>query len=224
MMHAAQHPPGRKLSRVVLAEQVYEVVKERILDQAYAPGEKLNIDALVRELEVSSTPIREALMRLGAETLVRAEPFIGFTVAPVPDKAYYADLYAFRLLIEPWAAAEVARAPSEVALATLDEAVAAMRRGSLSQRYRKNRAFNEADERFHRTIVEGAGNQVALKSYADLRVHLHTARLFITREQDAGRTAAEHAAILEAIAARKPKPAAEAMRRHLSQSKERLLD
>jgi DNA-binding GntR family transcriptional regulator len=58
-----------KIGRVVLGDQVYEAIKERILDQAYAPGEKLNIDGLVREFEVSSTPIREALTGLSPRGL-----------------------------------------------------------------------------------------------------------------------------------------------------------
>jgi DNA-binding GntR family transcriptional regulator len=73
-----------KIGRVVLGDQVYEAIKERILDQAYAPGEKLNIDRLVREFEVSSTPIREALTRLVAEGLVSAAPFVGFATAALP--------------------------------------------------------------------------------------------------------------------------------------------
>ena len=82
-----QQRPAKKIERVVLGDQVYEAIKERILDQAYAPGQKLNIDGLVRELKVSSTPIREALTRLVAEGLVSAAPFVGFATAVLPERA-----------------------------------------------------------------------------------------------------------------------------------------
>jgi len=222
MMHDMEKTLVR--TRVVLADQVCEMLKERILDQAYAPGMKLNIDALVREFAVSSTPIREALARLAAEGLVQSAPFVGFAVAALPGKRYYEDLYAFRTVIEPWAAAEAAKRRTDAVIAVLREAVNAMQRGSLSRRYRKNRSFTEADDRFHRAIIGASGNVVALRSYADLRVHLHTSRLFINREQDAGETATEHRAILDTIAAGQPEAAAQAMRRHLRQSRQRLID
>lgn len=222
MMHA--EPTFRKPSRVVLAGQVYELIKERILDQAYVPGERLNIDALVREFAVSSTPIREALMRLAAEGLVRAEPFIGFATAPVPDQRYYEDVYSFRGLIEPWAAAEAARRrPAPEAIAGLREVVAAMMAVEPSREYRSHRSFTEADDRFHRIVLRLAGNQVALKSYDDLRFHLHISRLYLTREQDVGPSHREHLAIVDALEAGDPEAAADAMRRHLQGSYERLI-
>ena len=215
---------ARKIERVVLGDQVYEAIKERILDQAYAPGEKLNVDGLVRELKVSSTPIREALTRLVAEGLVKAEPFVGFATAPLPDQRYYEDVYSFRGVIEPWAAAEAARRrPGPDVIAALREAVAAMMAGAPSREYRSHRAFTEADDRFHRIILQVAGNQLALKSYDDLRFHLHISRLYLTREQDVGLTHQEHFRIVDALEAGDADAAAQAMRRHLEGSYERLI-
>jgi len=214
----------RKIERIVLGDQVYEAMKERILDQAYAPGEKLNVDALGRELSVSSTPIREALARLVSEGLVRTEPFIGFATAPLPDRSYYDDVYSFRSVIEPWAAAEAARRkPGSDVIDALRAQIAAMMDGAPSRQYRSHRGFTEGDDRFHRIILQAAGNQVALKSYNDLRFHLHISRLYLTREQDVGLTHQEHARIVDALAAGDPDAAARAMQRHLEGSYERLI-
>jgi len=107
----------------MLPEQVYELLKEQIIDRVYGPGDKLNIDAIAREMKVSSTPVREALARLVAEGLVAAVPYVGFAVSPMPTRKYYEDLYTFRNLLEPWAAAEAARwRPSDV----IDEIKAAV--------------------------------------------------------------------------------------------------
>ena len=155
---------ARKIERVVLGDQVYESIKESILDQASAPGEKLHVDGLARELQVSSTPIREALARLVAEGLVKAEPFIGFATAPLPDRRYYEDVYNFRGVIEPWAAAEAARRrPGPDVIAALRGEVATMMAGEPSREYRSHRGFTEGDDRFHRLILQAAGNQVALQ-------------------------------------------------------------
>jgi DNA-binding GntR family transcriptional regulator len=152
---------NRKIERIVLLDQVYEALKERILDRTYEPGAKLNIDALRRELDVSSTPLREALARLSAEGLVKAAPFVGFAVAPMPSSDYYRDLYAFRLVIEPWAASETARLRPEATLDVLDAAIRDMSRHSLSRRYSRYRDFTEADEVFHHAIIAGTGNEPA---------------------------------------------------------------
>jgi len=215
---------ARKIERVVLGDQVYEAIKERILDQAYAPGEKLNVDRLVRELEVSSTPIREALTRLVAEGLVKTEPFIGFATAPLPDQYYYEDVYSFRSVIEPWAAAEAARRrPGRDVIKALRDEVAIMMTHAPSREYRSHRSFTVADDGFHRMILRAAGNQVALKSYDDLRFHLHLSRLYLTREQDVGITHIEHLAIVDALEAGDAGAAEMAMRRHLEGSYERLI-
>ncbi|MGO4667518.1 GntR family transcriptional regulator [Bosea sp. 2RAB26] len=215
---------ARKIERVVLGDQVYEAIKERILDQAYAPGEKINVDGLVRELAVSSTPIREALTRLVAEGLVSAVPFVGFATAALPDRNYYEDVYSFRSVLEPWAAAEAARRrPGADVITALRDAVAVMMADPPSREYRSHRAFTEADDRFHRLILTAAGNQVALKSYDDLRFHLHISRLYLSREQDVGITHAEHFRIIDALETGDPEAAAEAMRRHLEGSHERLI-
>jgi DNA-binding GntR family transcriptional regulator len=173
---------------------------------------------------VSSTPIREALNRLAAEGLVSAAAFVGFAVAPLPSPKYFADLYAFRLVVEPWAAAEAARLRPTAALATMTAALRAMKAGSLSRQYRKSRGFLEADDQFHRAILDASGNEVARRSYEDLGVHLHASRLFITREQDARTTCEEHRAILASIEDGQPDAAAARMRGHLEASRRRLLD
>jgi len=223
-MQDAALRPIRKIERVVLGDQAYEAIKERILDQAYAPGEKLNVDGLVRELAVSSTPIREALTRLVAEGLVRAEPFVGFTTAALPDQRYYEDVYSFRSLIEPWAVAEAARRrPGGEVIAALRAEVAIMMQGAPSREYRSHHAFTEADDRFHRIILQAADNQVALKSYDDLRFHLHISRLYLSREQDVSLTHAEHLRIVDALEAGDPDAAGQAMRLHLEGSYERLI-
>jgi len=214
----------KRIERVALGDQVYEVLKERVLDQDYAPGQKLNIDRLVRELSVSSTPIREALSRLSAEGLVQAAPFLGFTVAPLPDRKFYEDLYAFRGLVEPWAASEAARLRPAAALKTMRQAIEIMKVGGLSREYREYRSFSEADGRFHRSVVAAAGNEVVFRIYEDLRVHLHMSRLFHNREQDAEVTCRQHLAILEAIEAGRSDQASGLMRVHLDDSRRRLLD
>ena len=66
--------PGVVIARNGLVEQVGDALRELIIDQALAPGERLNITALARQLGVSDTPVREALGRLQSERLLTFEP------------------------------------------------------------------------------------------------------------------------------------------------------
>ena len=63
----------------MLLEQVYELLKEQIIDRVYGPGDKLNIDAIAREMKVSSTLVREALARLVARGSLRL-CHVGFAI------------------------------------------------------------------------------------------------------------------------------------------------
>jgi DNA-binding GntR family transcriptional regulator len=158
-----------------------------------------------------------------AEGPARSESFVGFFVADTPSRKYYEQLYDFRLVIEPWAAAETARLRSADTLAALQESVGAMKHGTLSKRYASYRSLAEADEAFHAAIIAGTGTVPAMKVYEDLRIHLHLSRLYIDREQDTDESRTQHAAVLEAIRAGRPKDAAARMREHMRRSKERLL-
>lgn len=58
------------LKRISMRDQVYEIIKNRILSREYALGEPINIVHLSKELGISNTPIREALSQLETERLI----------------------------------------------------------------------------------------------------------------------------------------------------------
>ncbi|MDB5108463.1 MAG: hypothetical protein JWM69_1404 [Candidatus Binatus sp.] len=81
-------------------DDLYQTLRENIIEGKYYPGSRLSQQALATELKVSRTPLREALFRLAAEGLVVGEANRGMEVAPVHnDQAEQS--YALRLLIEP---------------------------------------------------------------------------------------------------------------------------
>ena len=86
-----------------IRDQVYESVKEDILASRYTPGEELQIDTLATEYGVSTTPIREALLRLTNVGLVVLNPNKGARVAPI-DIAHTQYIFELRLLLETYAA------------------------------------------------------------------------------------------------------------------------
>ncbi len=215
------------LPRTSLSDLTYETLKERILDQKLAPGERLNIDALTRSLGVSSSPVREALVRLEAERLVVLELYAGYTVAPHPTREYLTQLYDFRTVVEGYCARVGAarRSPATLALLrTLVNRMADTKR--LGARYQEYKKLGQADAQFHQAIVDSADNEVMSEIYASKHAHLLMSRLFRSRA-DAGRPAAgvmeEHRRVLDAYEKGDGRAAEKALAAHLEQSRRRLL-
>jgi len=75
-----------ELLRSSIKQQVYEIIKEKILKQDYDLGESINISTLSKELSVSNTPIREALSQLAAEGLVTSSQNAKFKVLTLTEK------------------------------------------------------------------------------------------------------------------------------------------
>jgi DNA-binding GntR family transcriptional regulator len=215
--------PGRQM----LADGVYEAVKEQVMNLTIPPGTKINIDQFARELQVSNTPLREALTRLESEGLVTRRNLRGFWTADVLDEQGLRDYFGVRLLLEPGGTEQAARGSGLDALATeltetIDQMAQTARRPALDQDYHVYREFAEADARFHRAIARASGNALLASILAGMNAHAHNYRFYF-RGGMALATVAEHRAVLAALAAARPDAAAGAMRRHLESARDRLL-
>lgn len=85
-------------------DEVYEILRQRILSGEFSSGFRLIIDALARQLGVSAIPVREAIRRLEAEGLVRHEPNVGAAVAGM-DEDEYREILTVLARLEGWATA-----------------------------------------------------------------------------------------------------------------------
>ncbi|WP_291295462.1 GntR family transcriptional regulator [Elioraea sp.] len=214
---------ARTLTRVGLAQQVRARLLERIMDRDLAPGARLNIDALAREMGVSSSPLREALSALAARGLVRNEAFLGFSVAPMPDPGFLHAMFDTRLRLEPWLAAQAALRIGHAQLEQLRCALAAMTPEARHGPWQRHHAHAAADESFHATIAEASGNAPARQALAALNAQIHVSRLYLTAQTGAEETAGEHRRLLAALEAGDEAAAEAAMTAHLQGSRKRLL-
>jgi DNA-binding GntR family transcriptional regulator len=220
MSPAGPTPAVPRLSaRQPLVDEVYDVLADMLMNHLFEPGERLNIDGLARTLGVSPTPIREALARLEAEGLIVKEPRRSYTVAPLVSVSDLRALIDFRLLIEPAAAAAAARTSSAEQAAALGAFARSGGAGDYDDT--ANRLDMVYDATFHDRIAELSGNPWLRESLARLRSHQHMYRLY-HHARHAAATKPEHVAVAEAIAARDPDAAAEAMRVHLTTAMRRI--
>lgn len=220
------HTSPRALVRTTVSEQTYNVIKERILDQALPSGARLNIDALARELSVSSTPIREALARLEREQLVSLELYTGYSVAPPPTPEYLEGLLEFRMLWEGHCALIGAPKKRSETLRAMEQSYKKMRAiRRLGTKYREYRKFTDEDARFHQAIVDSAENPAMSKIYAGLHIILLQSRLYLTHSATGApsdKVLTEHEGILEAFLAGDGKAAQGAITSHLEGGRMRL--
>ena len=218
---------GRIPVKSTLTEQTYEVLKERILDQKLEPGARLNIDAISKELKVSSSPIREALARLEAERLVVSELYTGYSVAPQPSLAYLHKLLDFRILVESHCVRLGAEAREPATLETLTELVQTMAKTHrLGTHYAEYKKFVQADSQFHQALVDSAHNEVISEMYARMHAILLQSRLYLNRRGGAVSSQTvmdEHKAILAAFRDGDGDAAEATVRDHLNRGRERLL-
>lgn len=209
--------PERALPRrQVLADEVYEAIKAMLMDHVITPGDRISIDGLARELEVSPTPVRESLARLESEGLAVKLPLKGYRATPLLSLAEFDDLYRFRQLLEPWAAGRAAERRSEADLAELEEELATAVPPD-SADYEGYKLLTAHDARFHAMIARMSGSNQVHRAFERTHCHLHIFRLHFERRIGID-TVAEHEAIVEAIRRGDADAAADAMERHLHEA------
>ncbi|MEW9517617.1 GntR family transcriptional regulator [Streptomyces tubercidicus] len=202
---AVKQPPA--------AERVYAHIKDAVLERRYEGGMLLTEGELADAVGVSRTPVREALLRLEVEGLIKLYPKKGALVLPVSAQEI-ADVVETRLLVEKHAAAKAVPA-SESLLGELADLLETMREQAASGDWA---AVSVTDRAFHAAIVRSAGNQILDRLYEQLRdrqlrmgvavMHAHPDRI--------AKNITEHAEILEALRAGDADAATDAVQRHVS--------
>jgi DNA-binding GntR family transcriptional regulator len=200
------------VSRVVLREQVKELILKRILTGAYAPGDRLVETRIAQELGTSQAPVREALRDLELLRFVESAPFKGSRVRAVADEELL-EIYPVRAALEELAAREAAvRLDGQVDRleAELEAMHLAADAGDLHEQV-------VHDVEFHRLIIEAAGNGILLEVWSFLRIESRTIVTALKTGLDGHELAERHRPILDALRERDPERAGATIRRHLEQ-------
>ncbi|MFC5487276.1 GntR family transcriptional regulator [Microvirga aerilata] len=203
-----------------LGDEVYNAIYSQLMSHKIAPGGRISVDSLARELGVSQTPVREALSRLEAQGLVVKTHLIGYSAAEQMDEQKFEQLYELRMLLEPFAAARAAVHMSEDSMNALESLANSMK---LLERNNSKAAygqFAQSDSQFHNLIALGSGNELVHSVLSNIHTHVHLFRLFYHSRATADANN-EHDQIIDALRRRDPDAAATSMRRHIECSKAR---
>ncbi|WP_435112264.1 GntR family transcriptional regulator, partial [Nocardiopsis synnemataformans] len=218
---------GPVVARRALRDGVYDAILEKLLDGTAPPGSALGIDSLARELRVSPTPVREALVQLEHTGLVSRVALKGYRVAPPLSAEQLRELFDMRSILET-AAAERAAAHADELVPELRVAHAQHVLAAHRVRQRRSsdtsppdfadlREYFAADWEFHLTIIRAADNRFLTQSAESLSAHVHRLRQTADHgTMDMEQAIEEHSAILTAVESGDPERLRTAMRDHLA--------
>lgn len=215
----------RPLERKVLRDTVYESLLDMLMAGYLAPGEPLSIDGLATDLEVSPTPVREALVDLERTGLIARAPLRGYRVAPSMTPEQIDELFDARLIAELGALGLALDEDQDSLSTQLTEAHAEHTRAAAAvadltpspRRMAEFRAYLEAEWAFHRAVFLVSKNSYLISVADRLPAHLHRFRQSATsRYCHPTSDLAEHDEILAAVRESDRAPALDAMARHIT--------
>lgn len=197
--HRVPNPaPGADSSSAPkLASAAYGVIKRQIVECLLPPGAEVTERELTERYKVGKAPLREALVALAHEGLVRPMPRRGYVITPVTIQDVQ-DIFELRLLLEPAAARRATGKVDRDVLTRMDE----LCRAGYSPGNRESETrFLQVNRLFHVTIAEASGNRRLAAVLAQLLEQME--RLFHLGLQVRDRSVEmqhEHEALVDALA------------------------
>lgn len=198
--------------RTTLAVQAAGAIREAIVDGRLVGGERYSVARLAERFGISRTPVREALLVLERQGMVRFERNKGVRVLPTTAHDLE-EIFVLRLLLEVPATRRAATLIDGDGLAALEHELAAMERLAGE---RDESAFMAHDRAFHEIVLRVAGNQRLVDVVRGLRELVrYRGASTVGRSRDLHVVLQAHVVIYEALRVGDAEGAAAAMRRHV---------
>lgn len=157
---------------VTLRDQVVEAVHHDLSMGVISPGERVTEEGLARRLNVSRTPIREALGQLSHQGLLEARPGGGYVV-PFPTPAELRDIISVRRLLEP---AAIRLAAEEFGRTEIENISRAIDREAAHAGTKSAARFAKANADFREAIFQQISSKALRSAIAQFNTHLHLIR------------------------------------------------
>ncbi len=202
-----------------MSEDVYSRLRQAIVDGDLAPGHRLTEQALAQALQVSRTPVREALKQLKSEGLVNADGHRGLIVSRMSVESI-AQAYQVREVLEGLAAKLASERPcAPEMLDRLKASLRAMGPGSVSPA-----EYDRAHGDFHDTVTEMAQNSFLSKALQELAAYrTRMVSLDWIPKTRVERSYAEHQAIFEAVIGGRADEAESLAKGHVRKTRDALI-
>lgn len=209
LLHQKTHP---KLT-FMLSEKAYQKLKSMIYMGRLQPGQRLVERELSRTLSVSRIPLRESLVRLESEGLVRSIPNSATYVEDF-SPADILEIYSMRLVLEPLAVRLATLRHQHSLLPKLNRLCELMTAHTKKEDWV---SLDRTDYEFHHSIVEASNHSLLIRCYNNCHIQVTGIRAAYTHltSLTPNATAMEHKLIIDAIAEWDARAAEEAARDHV---------
>lgn len=205
----------------LLKDVAYQQIKERILDESFAPGSFLSERELIEVLQMSKTPIKSALVRLETEGFVTVSSKQGIIINPLSIDQIM-DIYNLRIALESYICNQISGKLTEEQCNLIEKNLAdtEARCDQLDIK-----GFTNEDHAFHLLLCEFSGNREIYRVLLNYQDHLHriTLRHLKKDPHRMHKFYQEHVEIYNSLKSGDYQ-AVELITNHLQKSKQKLLD
>ncbi len=205
-------------SPTLIRGQIYDRIKHEILSGNISPGSRVLEGRLAKQINVSRTPVREALHILEMEGFLESFPRVGYRVRQVTYEEGM-EIHEIRAVLEPLAARKAIENENQDYLGALEQNLARSEVAAKQELV----TFLRCDAEFDEIIVRASGIKTLLSVWGALRQRLNLYRIEAQHALETRLKSIEgHRQILDCLKARDPDGAKRAIRNHLEDSKRAL--
>ena len=217
-----QFPAGRAYTAGGNARQTaFEIIRDKIINLDFKPGEALSDKQLAEELNMSRTPVREALIILSTSNMVLLKPQIGTFVAPIDVERMEMEQFA-RYTMEKEIVSLACTHMTDELKWRYEENLRAYRHYSESDAPDRGRRLMELDNSFHRIAFTAAGKENHYLHMISGMQHIERMRVLSVMGMSQEQTWQDHQQISGAIIAGELERALLWLDRHLNRYQENL--
>lgn len=200
------------VQRPRLANEVHAQILRALQNGSIAPTERLHQERLADMLNVSRTPVREALLRLEQDGILISTSNGGFELRPISERDV-ADIYKTREAIEGYSAGLLAEKANPELIADLRRLVLAQE----SLKCANTQEFYDANKTIHRGIVAATGNNYLLEMFDAMWNRALSVQIFgQMKDRHLALSLTGHIELCDAIESHSFSGAFDAMRRHIA--------
>jgi DNA-binding GntR family transcriptional regulator len=214
------HPPKS------ISDQIYELLKKKILNSEILPGERLMQEEVAKAFNASRTPIRHAFHLLEKDGLVERLPQSGVRITRL-DLETIRELFAIRGVLEAYGAElaceRIKQKDIETLRSILDQASQMLKSSTIPRETKLNQIF-ELNSLFHEAIYQSTNSRYLMDLISNLRNTVLRLRALGLRKDSSWRQAwDEHSRLIDCLERRDKKAAGKLMRRHIANAMSNVL-
>lgn len=211
-----------QIKHVDLSKKVYEILKEMIFKRQFVGGQKLDLNSLSEKMNISRTPLKDAINRLDSEGLVEVIPRKGTYVKKLETKDIV-NMMEMRLMMEKWALTHFDKDKFQSVAEDLEKILIKSKDIVKTEPF-DYLSFLDLDSEFHKLIIMSHGNDRMTAAYTSMNIPFQITRVFYFKNHDRSiNTQEEHEKIVNALKSSDLNRAIELLTIHLEVSRDNMV-